>query len=64
MQKVKYIIDHQETDSNKKQLFEYIVKNFGNKATLRGDYVEVEKNDESKILDFFNRTGYKYKKSA
>lgn len=64
MQKVKYIIDQKESDLHKKQLFEYILKNFGNKATYQDNYLEVEKNDESKVLDFFKSTGLKYKKSA
>jgi len=64
MKKVKYIIDQKESEFNKKQLFENVTKTFGNKASVQGGYIEVEKNDENKIVEFLTHSGLKYKKAA
>ena len=64
MSRVKFQINENESDQKKKQLIQYIIKNFGDQATFIGDCIEVEENDESKTLHFFDRIGFHYKKAS
>ena len=62
--KVKYVIEKKESEFMKKQLLEKVVKTFGTKASISGENIEVEKNDEKKIVDLLTHSGLKYQKAA
>jgi len=64
LKKVKYIIDQKESEINRKQLFDNVVKTFGNRASIQGVSIEVDKNDENKIIECLTHSGIKYKKAA
>ena len=62
--KVKYVIDKRESDYKKKQLLEKVIKTFGAKVSISGENIEVERNDEKKVVDLLTHSGLKYQKAA
>ena len=62
--KVKYIIDKNESEFKKTELFKQVIQTFGTNVYINGGRIEVEKNDESKIVQILTHSGLKYQKAA
>jgi translation initiation factor 1 (eIF-1/SUI1) len=62
--KVKYLIDKRESDSRKKQLLEKIVHAFGTKVSISGESIELDKQNEMKVVELLTKSGLKYQKAS